>query len=204
MNRKSVRLVYPEGRQKAFTLSYDDGCTADRKLVGIFNKNKLKGTFHLNSGGILDPNDTWHIKADEVKDLYAGHEVSIHTLTHPYPDRVSKNIQFYEIVEDRRNLEQLCGYAVRGMSYPMGTWNQDSLDILKAADIVYSRTTRATNNFALPENWLLWHPTAHQSHHILDLADRFLGEDRDLSTLTSGDTVSSSTAIPITNSTTGR
>ena len=183
MNRKSIRLVYPEGRQKAFTLSYDDGCTADRKLVGIFNKNKLKGTFHLNSGGILDPNDTWHINADEVKDLYAGHEVSIHTLTHPYPDRVSKNIQFYEIVEDRRNLEQLCGYAVRGMSYPMGTWNQDSLDILKATDIVYSRTTRATNSFALPENWLLWHPTAHQSHHILDLADRFLAEDRDLSTL---------------------
>ena len=41
---------FPEGRTKALTMSYDDGRTHDRRLIEIFNKYGIKGTFHLNSG----------------------------------------------------------------------------------------------------------------------------------------------------------
>ena len=172
-----VRMLYPEGKKKALTLSYDDGNVADRKLVALFNKYQLKGTFHLNSGRILKRGENV-VKPEEIRELYAGHEVSIHTLTHPYPDRVQRDVMLYEVIKDRENLEKFCGYAVRGMSYPMGSWNKETLEVLKGTGIVYSRTTVPTNNFKLPEDWLLWHPTAHHSHHILDLADRFLDMKR--------------------------
>lgn len=173
---KTIRSCYPQGKTKAFTLSYDDGNEADRKLVPIFNKNKLKATFHLNSGLILN-GDPGRITKEELKDLYAGHEVSIHSLTHPFLDRCQKDVIVTEVLEDRRNLERLCGYPVRGMSYPMGTWNSEVLEVLGALGVVYSRTTQATDNFSLPQNWLLWHPTAHHANNILALADRFLARN---------------------------
>ena len=80
---KAIRPCYPEGKTKAFTLSYDDGTVEDRRLVPIFNKNKLKATFHINSGPILEGNGG-RISKEEVKDLYAGHEISVHSVTHPF------------------------------------------------------------------------------------------------------------------------
>lgn len=38
------------GKKKAVTFSFDDGVTQDIRLIEIFNKYGLKGTFNLNSG----------------------------------------------------------------------------------------------------------------------------------------------------------
>ena len=47
-----MKYIYPDGKPKALTFSYDDGEHYDRRLVGIFNEYGLKGTFHLNSGNL--------------------------------------------------------------------------------------------------------------------------------------------------------
>ena len=45
-----IRLnLFPEGRKRALTMSYDDGADSDERLVEIFNRYGIKGTFHLNS-----------------------------------------------------------------------------------------------------------------------------------------------------------
>ena len=75
-----VYCCFPGGKHKALTMSYDDGKQQDRRLVDIFNQNGIKGTFHLNSGFLGDDR---HIQPDEVRTLYAGHEVACHTVTHP-------------------------------------------------------------------------------------------------------------------------
>ena len=74
MNR--VYCCYPGGKHKALTMSYDDGRSYDRRLVEIFNKNGIKGTFHLNSG-LFDRGD--RVMPEEISTLYAGHEVACHT-----------------------------------------------------------------------------------------------------------------------------
>ena len=48
------------GKNKAITFSYDDGLTQDIRLIEIFNKYNLKGTFNLNSG-LLGNRDTLEI-----------------------------------------------------------------------------------------------------------------------------------------------
>ena len=45
-----VGYVFPEGRTRVLTFSYDDGNDSDRRLAQIFTDHHMKGTFNLNSG----------------------------------------------------------------------------------------------------------------------------------------------------------
>ena len=74
---------WKDGKRRALTMSYDDGVFQDRRLVEIFNKYGIKGTFHLNSANMQGGGDGIFVSPDEVATLYAGHEVAVHTLTHP-------------------------------------------------------------------------------------------------------------------------
>lgn len=161
---------FPGNKRKALTMSYDDGVVQDRRLVEIFNKYGIKGSFHLNSASLGKER---HIDASEVATLYAGHEVSVHTLTHPFLERVPAMEVVREVIEDRKNLEELCGYLVRGMSYPFGTYSAQLMDQLKDLGIVCSRTTKSTDRFNIPENFLEWHPTCHHRENIMAKLERF-------------------------------
>ena len=50
MKQKYIYMLYPEGKPKALTLSYDDGVRQDERLVDILNRYGIKGTFNLCSG----------------------------------------------------------------------------------------------------------------------------------------------------------
>ena len=78
--------------KKAITFSYDDGVTQDVQMIELMNKYGIKATFNLNSellgtGMFLQGANYrlchYKIRPEDVRDLYAGHEVAVHTLTHP-------------------------------------------------------------------------------------------------------------------------
>ena len=52
-----VQTLFPEGKFKALTFSYDDGNVADRRLVEIFNRYGMKGTFNLCSFHLTGDNE---------------------------------------------------------------------------------------------------------------------------------------------------
>ena len=159
--------LWTDGKQKALTLSYDDGNYADRQLVEIMDKYGIRGAFHLNSNRLGNENA---LKKEEVKELFKNHEISIHTVTHPFTEFVPDDSLLQEVIEDRKALEALAGYPVKGMSYPMGSYNENTARKLEQFGIVYSRTTNATNNFNIPEDFLKWHPTCH--HRAEDLMEK--------------------------------
>ncbi len=170
--------LYPEGKKRALTFSYDDGCTADRRLVEIFNKYNVKGTFHLNSAAIKRGSD-WHVSKDEIGSLYAGHEVSCHMLTHPHVTRTPYSMIAPEIIADRQFFEPECGYVIRGMSYPYGSYNEDVLPLFRATGMKYSRTTKSTEYFMVPDDFMVWNPTCHHSNPKLnELFDKFLNTNQ--------------------------
>ena len=161
---------YPDGRKKALTMSYDDGHIYDRRLVELFNQYGIKGTFHLNSGffgreQILD--------SAEIGELFKGHEVSAHSLTHPALSLTPGELLTAEILEDRKNLESLVGYPVRGMSYPFGDFNDAILKALPALGIEYSRTVLSHGRFQLPGDFLQWHPTCHHGDNLMARLEAF-------------------------------
>ena len=153
-------MRFPNGLGKAFTMSYDDGQIHDLRLVEIFNKYGIKGSFHLNSAKLNDEEGRF-LTSEQVATALEGHEVSVHSLTHPFLERISDEELVNEIVEDRKNLETICGYPVRGMSYPFGTYTPEVIAKLRMLGIQCSRTVKATGGFNLPADFMEWHPTCH-------------------------------------------
>lgn len=182
-----------DGKLKAVTFSYDDGVTQDRRLVELFNKYSLKATFNLNSQ-LLGTENTLHygeksvahnkIEPSEVKELYKGHEVAVHTLTHPHLPGLSREEIINQVEKDRENLSLLAGYEVVGMAYPGGGVNFS----LRVADIIekhtgvkYARTTVHTFNFDLQKDLYVFNPTVHHNStgRCLEMIDKFLALETD-------------------------
>ena len=147
-------------KNKFITFSYDDGVTQDKRLIEIFNKYNLKATFNINSEllgktGSLVRNGVCinHTKnnPEDVKYIYDGHEVAVHTLTHPNLINIEDDKEVLRQVEqDRVNLSELVGYEVEGMAYPCGGINCDDrvADIIKNNTIIkYARTVDTTKSF---------------------------------------------------------
>lgn len=175
-------MKFKDGKSKALTLSYDDGVVQDIRFVKILDKYGLKATFNVNSGGYA-PEDKeraefkGRMKLSEAKELFANstHEVAIHALTHPWLNKIKTDEIITEILEDRRRVEKDYGKIARGMAYPYGAYNDEVIDVLKKCGVCYSRTTKATENFEIPQNWLTLHPTCHHNcPRLMDLAKRFV------------------------------
>ncbi|NLN45160.1 MAG: polysaccharide deacetylase family protein [Clostridiaceae bacterium] len=161
---------YPGARTKALTMSYDDGREYDRRLVALFDRYGIRGTFHLNSGFFDRPG---YVTAAEVPTLYRNHEISCHTEDHPFLENMPETEALREILSDRSALETRAGYPVRGMSYPFGTYDDRVIRVMRAAGMEYARTVRATHAFRLPDDWMAWHPTCHHADGLDELLDQF-------------------------------
>ncbi|MCQ6559487.1 polysaccharide deacetylase family protein [Paenibacillus mendelii] len=172
MRPQNVKMLFPEGKTRAFTMSYDDGTVQDRRFVEVLDTYQLKATFNLNSGALGQQDrlqlgdinvDHSHIEPDEVKPLFRNHEVAIHTVTHPDLTKVSDESIRNEVLEDKKALEELVGYPVRGMAYPGGNFSDHVVEVLSGTGVAYSRTVVSHHAFHLPEQFLTWHPTCHDN-----------------------------------------
>lgn len=174
---------------KAVTFSYDDGVTQDQRLIDIFDRYGLKCTFNINSGLLGKANSliredvtVAHVKprACEVKNIYKGHEIAAHTLTHPCLCNLPDEEVVRQVEEDRVALSELAGYEVVGMAYPGGGTNYDARVvrvIREHTGIRYARTIISNNSFELQDDLLQFRPTVY--HHksidaLFEVGKRFL------------------------------
>ncbi len=179
-------MRFPNGKPKALTLSYDDGVEQDERLLEILDKYGLKCTFNLNSGcftpeGYVWPDGQIHrrLTRSAAGALYGqnGHEVAVHTLTHPDLTQMTGTDMLREIYEDRKNLEELFGRVVRGAAYPYGTYSDETVEALRQCGIAYCRTVQSSHDFSLPADWLRLRPTCHHNDPALpELCSRFLSQ----------------------------
>lgn len=177
-------LLWPEGRYKAFTLSYDDGIEQDVPFIALLKKYGLQATFNLNPGvfgvqgkGGYDGMKFDHnkIPRERIKETYEGFEPANHTLTHPWLEQLPTGTIAYEVAQCRKELEDIFGHPVTGCAYPYGTYDDRVLRMLEECGVTYCRTVVSTRRFDIPENFLEWHATCHHDDpQLFDLADRFL------------------------------
>ena len=160
-------------KKKAITFSYDDGVVQDIRLIELLNKYGLKCTFNLNSellskkGMLIREGKRiahYKIHTEDVKHIYEGHEVAVHTLTHPNLTQCDDKEIIRQVAADRLNLSELVEYEVVGMAYPCGGVNNDDRVagiIKKNTGVKYSRTITTNNCFDLQENLYRFNPTAY-------------------------------------------
>ena len=177
-------------KKKAITFSYDDGVTQDIRLIELFNKYNVKATFNLNSellgksGELIRNGRTIsHIKnrPEDVRHIYDGHEVAVHTLTHPRLPEIEDDGEVIRQVEcDRLNLSALVGYEVVGMAYPCGGKNNDDRCaklIRENTGVKYARALETNGSFDIQKNLFRFQGTCY--HHdewekMFELAENFL------------------------------
>ena len=176
-------------KKKAVTFSFDDGVTQDIRLIDLMNKYNLKGTFNLNSelfakkGMLTRPDGSriahYKVHPEDVKVIYEGHEVAVHTLTRPNLTQLEDSEVIRQVETDRLNLSELVGYEVIGMAYPCGGVNNDDrvAEIIKNnTGVKYSRTITSTHNFDLQENLFRFNPTVYyiQLDKMMELGREFV------------------------------
>lgn len=178
------------GKKKAVTFSFDDGVTQDIRLIEIFNKYGLKGTFNLNSGflgldGTLDRNGRTvrhdKIAESKIKEVYNGHEIAVHTVTHPNLTGLEESEIIKQVENDRIRLSEICGYEVVSMAYPCGGVNNDDrvAQVIKDnTGVFFARGLDSTYSFDSQDNLLRFKPTVYYIEDCLDeVVDKFLALD---------------------------
>lgn len=169
-------IRFPEGKTRALTFSYDDGVEADKKLVAIFDKYGLKGTFNLNSS--LFECRNWHDRMNEKETIElfknSRHEVALHGARHIFMNKVPVSEALYETVKCREYLENKFERIVRGHAYAYNGYNDEIVEMLKMAGVSYSRTTEPSYSFDIPKDFLRLKPTCHHGDKKLyELSDKF-------------------------------
>ena len=136
-----MRKCYPGGKRKAFNITYDDGVIQDVRFVSLLNRYGLKGTFNLNSQ-LMAEGFTWthpsgvditRLTREEIGDLYDGHEIASHTLTHTYMQNLDREGIMEQLGQDRKNLESLFGREVKGFAVPFDYYSQEIADCAENA-----------------------------------------------------------------------
>lgn len=182
---RKYSFLFPDGKTKALTFSYDDGVIADQRLIGIMRENGLKGTFNLNGNTLTNGQiSCWpgypdvkvrHVQEDEVRGIYDGMEIAGHGLQHCNLEELNDAEITDEIHRDRMILERLAGYPVKGFAYAGGRHNERVISRLRGMGVAYARTVVSTHNFRLPSDFLAWHPTVHHDDgEIQPLIEKFL------------------------------
>ncbi len=177
-------LRYPEGKAKALTLSYDDGCIHDKRLIAIADRYGIKVTLNINSG-YLGHKDWGRMTVDQLKEMIAtGHEVAVHGAKHIALGRASATDGIRDVLHGREDLEKEFGGVIRGLAYADSGITQltggatlpQIKNYLKDLGIAYARTLGGDNcRFQLPEDFLEWMPTAHhQNPELMDWLEKFL------------------------------
>lgn len=171
-----IYVCFPGGKAKALTMSYDDGKPQDERLVPLFNRYGIKGTFNLNYGMMGLDKPIPRLPEERIKELYQGHEVATHTMTHPTIARCPLTELVGEILEDRIGLEKIMGTLIRGHAYPNGSYSEEIKQLFRQMGIAYARVVETSGEFELPTDYMEWKATCHHDDPQLMEKARFFAE----------------------------
>lgn len=181
--KSDVKKLYPQGKTKAFNVTYDDGVLQDIRFVEMLNKYSLKGTFNLNFGLMENEFEWIHEKGYVIKRLskeralalYNGHEIASHTLTHPYMQDKTENEILYEMKEDKKKLETLFGSETKGFALPFDYYSDLIEACAKKSGFAYARISEESMSFKPKVDYHRWKATVfHLNPELDNLVEKFL------------------------------
>ena len=184
-----VRKLYPGGKSRAFNISYDDGVVQDIRFVELLNRYGLKGTFNLNYG-LMHQNFTWQhesgmtvrrIPEDQIRELYAGHEIASHSYSHPWFDHMEEAEILRELGADKFFLEKLTGREVAGYATPFYYYSDLMEDCVRNCGFAYARISEESGDYSVPDNFYRWRGSKfHWDDDLEDFVDGFLATHQEL------------------------
>ena len=164
---------------KYFIFSIDDGTIYDKDIIEIFNKYNCPATFNLNSGlgeftWHLDEHPIYRPSLKNVKDIYKGHEIASHTLTHPHLNDLDEGQIVYEVNNDIENLENIFNEEIVSFATPFDNTCEAALQIIKNRTKIRTiRTSELDESFNLPNDLFHLKITAMNIDRAIELFEDF-------------------------------
>lgn len=146
---------------KYFVFSIDDGTIYDKKIIDIFNRYDIKATFNLNSGlqdfvWYKSDKPVRRLKLEEKKEIYQGHEIASHSLTHPYLTMCPDDVTYHEVKDDLDNLKQIFDQDIVSFAFPFEDFNEQKINfIAQIPPLIDIRISEIDASFKFPSN--RWH-----------------------------------------------
>ena len=172
-------LRFPGGKSRAITMSFDDGCVQDVRLVEILRKTRLKATFNLNSGMYGEGRRMTHGSAVS---LFRGgkHEIAVHGVRHRTLTYLDRESLIAEVAGDKRAHEEDFGGEVIGLAYPYGKQDERVIETLRECGIEYARAGGPSMSLSIPSDRMRWEPTLHYSNgRLFDMCEKLTAEGDD-------------------------
>src|SRR6516165_9976087 len=113
---------------------WDDGVSDDIRLCEILRQANARATFNLNPGlhdadrgkpgRHKDVKDVYRLARGELVPTYEGFTIANHSVSHPWPTRIPLEQWRQEVVDGRKQLQDIFGQEISGFAYPFGDVNE--------------------------------------------------------------------------------
>lgn len=140
---------------------FDDTLTANFKvtiqsLPGNLRRIFLQNSFNQWIGDEKDFASELYLSRAEIQEMSAAGQIfGSHTDTHPRLNLLSRPEQQAELARSKNLLEKITGQIVKIISYPHGSYNQDTLELLEELGYCMGLGTEVGINEKPFEQWAL-------------------------------------------------
>jgi peptidoglycan/xylan/chitin deacetylase (PgdA/CDA1 family) len=131
---------------------WDDGVDDDIRLIQILKKYGAKASFNLNpathgtcrKGGYHDQlkKTIYRLARSELNEIYEGFTIANHSMSHPWPTRISLEDWRAEVADARKILQDWFQQPILGFVYPFGDYNEATANVVREAGHLYGRVTQ--------------------------------------------------------------
>ena len=169
---------------KYFIFSIDDGTIYDKKVIDIFNRYHIKGTFNLNSGlgdfvWYLGDMPIRRLRLEDNSSLYDGHEVASHSLTHPHMTQCPGEEIVRQVGEDINNLKSIFNRDIHTFAFPFHDSDMRCIDIIRHIhNIDVIRISDEDKLFRFPSDLYHVKITSLNILEAVNLVDDFIKDDK--------------------------
>lgn len=128
---------------------WDDAVEDDIRLCELLRAHGAKASFNINPGlhGAVrghrwrykDTKDVLRLSASELVPVFSGFTVANHSVSHPWPLRITAAEWRAEVFDGRKRLQDLFGQPVLGFAYPYGQYDEATAAVVAEAGHVYGR-----------------------------------------------------------------
>lgn len=153
---------------------WDDGVDDDIRLIEILRRHNARASFNLNAGTHGPERGAPHLykgikevrrlARPELVSVYEGFTIANHSLTHPHLPQLEPEAFTYEIVEGRKQLQDIFGQPILGFVYPYGDRSPEVGEAIKAAGHIYARGVVSEEAAYPPADPFAFQPNAKFDH----------------------------------------
>jgi peptidoglycan/xylan/chitin deacetylase (PgdA/CDA1 family) len=156
--------------RRGVEITFDDSNSSDFKEgLPALLKRGMRATFFVVSQRIDAPG---FLTTDQVRQLIeAGMSIGSHGAMHrPWAELHATDLR-YELIESRKQLENVIGARVEEAACPFGSYNRRVLKALRHAG--YTKVYTSDDGLACPSDWILARNTVTRGQSLADVAKLF-------------------------------